>query len=105
MDSEEDEVRIPRKNDYVSVVDTSDEWEDLIGKVEEFMDAEGATSPTYVDGMSVVVFFPTSTSEIRQHRMVGVNHFTAYVRYCLSEQSNKHVLPLKNVEWVDPQDL
>lgn len=104
MDSE-DTVRMPRKNDYVSIIDTSDEWEGLIGKVDEFMSADGSTHPSYVEGDQVILHMPTKTSEIRACRMVGINHFTAYVRYCLNQQENRHILSLKNVEWVNPEDI
>ena len=100
-----EENRVPRRWDFIKVVDTMDEWEELIGRVEEFVDAEGGSHTELKEGFLAKVFFPTKQSDQRSLRLVGVNFFTPYIRHLLREQEGYHFLEMKNLEWVDPDEF
>lgn len=103
--SREEVGRQLKRNDYVAVIDTSDEWEDLIGKIEEFMAPDGSLHQEFQPGFRVVVFFPINRDDIRSARLVGVNRFTSFVRQHLRTYEGKQVFDIIKVEWFDPNDL
>lgn len=99
---EEGEIKL---RSYVSVVDTNDEWEGLIGRVEEFMSSEGILRTEKQEGDRAVVFFPLAQEEQRRLRMAGVNTYPSFVRLHLQQHEGKQVFNFDNLEEVDPEDL
>lgn len=94
-----DEEWKPSPGDYVSIIDTGDEWEGVIGVLEEHIEA------TEDHKESWTVFVPTSSAEVKARRMVGVNDLTDYVRYELRENQNRVRIQPHNLERVDPADF
>ena len=100
-----DEAPKFKRRNYVAVVDTNDEWEDLIGKIDEFMDANGTLVPEWSEGCRAVVFFPTLREDIAAADLVSVNQFTSFVREHLKRHQNQQVFEITNLELVNPDDL
>ena len=94
-----------RRQDYVQVLDTSDEWEDLIGIVEALYDAQGVPCRSGSRVMTAEVRFPLSPTSQYATRLVGVNFFTDYVRNQLRLNNEVSIIPVKNLEVIDKDDL
>lgn len=95
-----------RKKSYVEIVNTDDEWENLIGLVEEFYTESGDLC-TYDDPLAffVQVRFPTNRTEQKQMLLFGVNHFTGYVLYELRNSDDIKLVNIKNLEYINSEDL
>lgn len=93
------------KGDYVEIVDTSDEWESLIGIVEDFYDDQGQSCPVTHKEAVALVRIPTTKRGQVTLRLQDVNFLTSFVRQELNLHDELRIFPLKNVEWFDPNDL
>lgn len=93
------------RKDYICVVDTCDEFEDLIGIVEEFLLPNGECGPRWVPGSRVIVYFPYTISEIRQTKLRGVNTFTSFVRMQLHRDEGRVIFDTQKLEYFDPENL
>lgn len=94
-----------KNGDYVSVINTRDEWEDLIGIVEEFMDPEGVIKNDYEEGDRIVVFFPFTCDDIKEAKLEGLNYFNSFVKAHLRKHEGKQVFEPKNLESFDKEEL
>jgi hypothetical protein len=104
MGSEEEPRRLKRK-DYVTIIGTNDEWEDLIGVVDDILDSDGNSCQRNKIGTSCLVRIPLSRSNQAPLRLVGVNFITPYVRHELRQNEDVCLFMMKHLEWVDPDDL
>ena len=94
-----------RVGNYVRIIDTCDEWQDLIGVVEEFMGPDGNLHPRLQKDDRIVVLFPTDKKEIRSLRLTGVNLFSRFVLFHLKQYEGKQHFDLSSVEMLDPDEL
>jgi hypothetical protein len=90
---------------YVQVVDTSDEFEDLIGVVEGFLNAEGEPTKKLAEAKEVTVYIPLSREGQKRRHLEGVNEFTAYAKHVLRENDGRRNFKLANLEWFDEDEL
>lgn len=104
-EGKEGDVAVLKKRNHVRVIDTLDEWEDLIGVVEEFMNSDGTTTDKFQVGQQVIVFFPLSREDIRLTKLVGVNTFTSFCRFELKQHEGLRAFAVKHLELVDPAEL
>lgn len=92
--------------DYVVVVDTRDEWEDLIGILDGFRDAFGEPVPQgSVRAKFGHIRFPVSRESLREARLDSVNEYTKFVVYELKQNNYHQDILLQNLEWFDQDDL
>ena len=95
-----------RLKDYAEVVDTRDEWEGLIGVVEEFVDENElpvrADSPRVA---GVIVHVPTRGSGSAVQRLRDVNELTSYVRGQLRTNDDRQCFAPSKLAWFDPKWL
>lgn len=91
--------------DYVAVIETDDEWDGLIGTVEDFFDDLGASCSPETKGAVVLVRIPTSKRSQAALRLEQVNFLTPYVRKELQSHDDLHLFLRKHLEWFDPNDL
>lgn len=80
---------------YVQVVDTSDEFEDLIGIVEAFLE----------ETKEVTVYIPLSREAQKRRRLDEVNELTPYAKHELRQADGRRNFKRKNLEWFDPEEL
>lgn len=100
-----EEVRVLKKRDYVRVIDTLDEWEGLIGRIEEFSAPDCTTHDVYAEGDKIIVFFPYLKDDVRTAKLVGVNVFPGLVMVHLRQYEGKQLFEPSLLEWVDPEEL
>lgn len=94
-----------RRLDYVQVVDTQDEWEDLIGIVDMLYDAHGNPCRAGRHVKTAEVRFPLSRGAQYAAHLIGVNFFTDYVRTCLRRSNEFQEFAVTNLERVDRDEL
>ena len=105
MATSKEEARVLKRDDYVVIIETKDEWEDLIGKVEEFMSDDGDLHNDFRHGDRVVVFFPINREDIYLLRLVGINNFPKLAAHHLRQFQGKQVFENRSVEWFDSNEL
>lgn len=91
---------------YGQVVCTDDEWEDLIGIVENFYDAEN-NKCSIDEAVFIELYFPLDHKDQKQFRLTDVNEFTSYVRGQLRSRDNEEgkIFPIESVEAFDENNL
>lgn len=89
----------PSPGDYVAICDTNDEWEGVIGVLEEVIPETSEEEERWI------LFVPLSTGEIKARRMVGVNDLTNFVRFELRQNNGRTRIYTKNLERVDPAEF
>lgn len=94
-----DDTWYPQPGQYAQICGTADEWEDVIGILEERVLGEEDEEEHWI------LYVPTAKSDLRSRRMIGVNDLTDYVRYQLSHGDNRINVSPKNLERVDPADF
>ena len=95
-----------RIGDYVSVQNTDDEWEDLVGILENFCNGDGETLRRDSEKAThAEVRFPLSRSVQHALRLNGVNFFTDYVRVQLRLNNELEMFSLSSLEAVSWDDL
>lgn len=94
-----------RCNDYVEVLETLDEWEGLVGIVEELFDINKQPCADSQEACFATVRFPLRHDGQKAVRLYGVNHFTDYVRKQLKAQEELEIFSLTVLEWLDPDEL
>jgi len=97
--SPEEDDWTPAVGDYVEISGTEDEWEGVIGVLEEHHPATEETKEEWT------VFVPLEKSDIRARRMVGVNFLTGYVRFMLRGNEGRVRIPTINLERADPAEF
>jgi len=102
---EEDNKVVFHRRDHVRVVFTDDEWESMIGVIEEFMYNDGTTSSKYLSGCEIIVYFPTDKDEMRSCKLTGVNIFTSFVKQHLRIFDGLKNFEPQFLEIVDISDL
>ena len=93
------------KGSYVQVCYTDDEYEGLIGIIEDFYYENDNSCSQSHPGAICVVRFPLSRRERMQRKMVGVNFFTDYVRYQLVLNDGLDLFKKDKLEEIDPNDI
>lgn len=91
--------------DYVQIVDTDDESEDLIGVIDEIFDDDGNSVKSTKFGRDVAVFIPLSRKDQEQHNLLSVNEIGSYVRQELRLNEGLLKVRSENLEWFDPDEL
>jgi len=91
--------------DYVEVVNTNDEFEDLIGVVEDFYDSEGKSCQSDRKEALCVIRIPLQRQDQAMMRLVGVNFITPYVRHELKTNEELCLFTKDKLEWFDPNEL
>lgn len=92
--------------DYVSVIESRDEWEDLIGVIDDILDADGeSVFESHQRAVRIVVMFPVGQKARKQTRLDEVNEYTPFVLYHLKSNNSRQDFPLRNLEWFDPKEL
>src|SRR4051812_1481988 len=93
-----------KKRDYVSI-ETDDEWDGLIGIIEDFLDAEGNSVSASDVTSRVMIRIPLTRQGQNSYRLLRVNFLTDYVRILLRENNENVIMPREKVEYFDPADL
>lgn len=97
---------IIRKGDYVEIIDTADEWEGLIGIVEEFYTEVGEFCKFNDPGLFFAqIRIPTRKTDQRPLRLWGVNHLTGYVLYELRSNDDIKLVKVSCLEYIDEEEL
>lgn len=91
--------------DYVEVVNTDDEFEGLIGVVEDFYDEDNNSCSPGQKGAVCLVRIPLMKRDQAAMRLSGVNFITSYVRLELRNNDELCLFPLNKLEWFDPNEL
>ncbi len=92
--------------DYVTIIDTRDEWEDLVGILIGFRDANDELAPAgSARAKWASIRFPVSKASLRETRLDGVNEYTSYVVYQLKQNNFLQTFPIAKLEWFDKEDL
>lgn len=99
-----DEAGIKRK-DFVEVIGTNDDWESLIGVVDEFMLSDGEIVNKYEPGARAVVYFPLRSGDAYASKLRSVNMLTGLVKQHLQQYEGKQVFDLDQLEVIDPEEL
>ena len=95
-----------RKGDYVEIANTTDEWEGIIGVVEEFYTEIGDFCKFNDPGVFFAqIRIPTRKSDQRPLRLWGVNHLTGYVLYELRNNDDIKLVKVSCLEYVDEEEL
>lgn len=94
-----------RRRDYVLVVETNDEWDGLVGVIDDFLDENGQSCLLSGPNVSCLVRIPVTRRTQRQLRMIGVNHLTDYVLRELRLHDELRLFPLAHLEWISADEL
>ena len=92
-------------DDYAEVVDTHDEFEGLIGIVEEFLDEEGDARRADCQLVTQVILHIPTRATAGQRRLLEYNEPTSYVRAQLRAEDDRRCFPCAHVAWFDPDWL
>lgn len=87
------------------MLNTDDEWEELIGIVETLYNSAGAPCRAGAAATTAEVRFPLSRSSQYSMRLTGVNFFTDYVRTQLRMNDEVQMFSMENLEVVDRDNL
>lgn len=90
---------------YVRVINTGDDWEELIGVVDGHLDENLESVDDPVPNGRVLVFFPRKRSTQEKLGLFGVNEFTDFVLEVLRERDSRHHFEPQNLEVVDPDEI
>lgn len=90
---------------YVRVVSNDDEWEDLIGIVDEFLDCNLEEIDSFVEDCLCLVYFPVSRSSQERCNLAGVNDYPGTVIAELKRSEFRKVFDIKALEEVNPEHI
>lgn len=91
---------------YVQVINCEDEWDELIGIVDDLLDSDLNPVDDGKEWNVCLVYFPTSRRGQEKHNLVGVNHFFKTVASELSCSDSRKMFNREMlVEIDDPEDL
>ena len=99
-----------RRGDIAEIVDTHDEWEGLLGLVDDFLDEDGARCRSDHANLSCVVLqVPTGRGEAVRgsnlRRLYEANELTSYVKSQLRTEDDRCCRPSTQLAWYDPNWL
>jgi hypothetical protein len=95
-----------RRRHYAEIVETADEFEGLIGVVEDFLDEEGNSQRMHgPETRCVVLHVPTHPDTQANLRLRDVNELTSYVRAQLRREDDRLCFPSAQLAWFDPDWL
>ena len=94
-----------KQKDYAAIVETNDEFEDLIGIVDEIYDSKGDICKDTRTGTRVALRIPLTREEQKLTRLYGVNDITRYARQQVQLNDGCLLINTSNLEIVNPEDL
>jgi hypothetical protein len=89
---------------YVRVA-TTDEWEDLIGIIEEFLDSNLDPIDEPQQGGKCLVYFPISRRAQQSCNLAGVNDYPETVLNDLRGCNSRKVFDLADLQEFDPNNI
>ena len=105
MDSPTPERAFLKQRDYAAIIDTNDEFEDLIGIVDEVFNDEGESVKDTNSGSKVALRIPLTREEQKTFNLYGTNEITRYARQQIILNNGCLLVDIKNLESFNPEDL
>lgn len=84
---------------------SDDEWDGLIGIIDDFLDQSLNSIESCRPGCKCLVYFPISRRRLEDLNMVGVNDYPMTVLADLRSGQNRKVFELKELQEVDPENI